>query len=286
MNNLLIQLTGALVLLAAIGWGYTHWVRRHADGIEAKLLLMLLILTLTGGFIGSVGWWIDDTNAFSWDLPPLASRMLGAAGWAFGAAALMALRRPVETRIRLILLMLSLYLVPLAGAIVAFHLDRFDFSAPIAYAFFGIVIAMIVPTLWFLFRRPVIIADSAWEVAPPTVSTRNWLAFVALVTGVWAIALFVSDRGPVASVWVWPGDLLTSRLIAVMLLTIAAACAASVRAAGAARMTLAVMMVYGFGVVLAGLLNLAAGKPVPALYTLSFAGIGMVSAFLFNRQAS
>ena len=68
--------------------------------------------------------------------------------------------------------------------------------------------------------------------------------------------------------------------------TSAAAGAASVRAVGAARMTQAVMMVYWFGVWLAGLLNLAAGKPVPALYTLSFAGIGLVSAFLFNRQAS
>lgn len=285
MNNLLIQLTGAIVLLAAIGWGYWHWVRPQSAGVEAKLLLLLLILTFSGGLIGSVGWWIDDPNAFSWDLPPLASRMLGAAGWAFGAAALVALWRPVEARLRLVLLMLAIYLGPLAVAIIVFHLDRFDFSAPITYAFFIIVISMVGSTLWFLYRRPVVMTNSAQELAPPSGTVRIWLVLVALVTGAWGIALFVSASGPVALVWVWPGDLLTSRLIAVMLLTIAATGAASVRSASAAQMTLVVMMVYGFGVVLAGLLNSAAGKPVPVLYVLGFAGIGILSALFFNRQA-
>lgn len=285
MNNLLIQLAGALVLLAAIGWGYWHWVRPQAVGSEAILLLLLLILTLSGGLIGSVGWWMDDPNAFSWDLPPLASRMLGAAGWAFGAAALLALRHPVETRLRLVLLMLAIYLVPLAVAIIVFHLDRFDFSAPITYAFFIIVISMVVSTLWFLYRRPVIMTTSAQELAPPSRTIRFWLVLVAIVTGAWGTALFVSASGPVAPVWVWPGDLLTSRLIAVMLLTIAAICAASVRSASATQMTLVVIIVYGFGVVFAGLLNSAAGKPVPMLYVLGFAGIGILSAFFFNRQA-
>ena len=41
------------------------------------------------------------------------------------------------------------------------------------------------------------------------------------------IRTWVTDSGPVPFVWVWPGDLLTSRLIGVMLLTIAVGAATS-----------------------------------------------------------
>lgn len=87
--------------------------------------------------------------------------------------------------------------------------------------------------------------------------------------------------------WVWPGDLLTSRLIAVMLLTIAAASLYSMRSASAAAVTLAFIAVYGLCAAVAGLLNSAAAKPVPALYMLALGGIAVVSAALFvaARQA-
>jgi hypothetical protein len=284
LNNLLIQITGAAVLIAAIGWGYWAWVRPHNVSAEAKALLALIIMTAAGGLIGSTGWWTDNPNAFSWDLPPLASRMLGAAGMSFGVVAVMALRRPTHTRLQLILLMLFVYLVPLAVAIVLFHLDRFDPNAPITYAFFTVVGMMVLPTMWFLWRRPAVLPDEAKDTAPPHPLVSIWLICVGIVTALWGLVLFITDNGPVAGVWVWPGDLLTSRLIAVMLLTVAAACFYSKRYDSAARMTLAIMIVYGFGAVIAGLINLTVGRPEPALYVRALGAIAIVSAVLLFRR--
>jgi hypothetical protein len=281
MNNLVVQVAGVLALVAAIGFGYWRWIRPHRASTEVNMLLGLVMMTAAGGLIGSTGWWTDNPNSFSWDLPPLASRLLGAAGIAFSVAAVMAMRRPTATRLRLIMLMLTVYLVPLALAIVAFHLDRFNWSMPITYAFFAIVTAMAVPALWFVARRPVVLADRGYEATTPGQATRLWFVLVALSTGIWGAALFLTDSGPLGPVWVWPGDLLTSRLIAVMLLTIAAACLYSIRSASAAAVTLAIIAVYGLGAAVAGLLNIAAEKPVPALYVLALGGIGAVSAGMF-----
>jgi len=53
-------------------------------------MLLLSVLTLVGGLLGSTGWWIDDSRSFSWNLPPLASRMLAPSCFAFGVATLAA----------------------------------------------------------------------------------------------------------------------------------------------------------------------------------------------------
>jgi hypothetical protein len=60
---------------------------------------------------------------------------------------------------------------------------------------------------------------------------------------------------------VWPGDILTSRLIAVMLLTIAVGAVYALRYADVSRVMLGVIAVYGFGVMLANLWNILAAKP-------------------------
>ncbi|MBE7528911.1 MAG: hypothetical protein HND44_20240 [Chloroflexi bacterium] len=112
----------------------------------------IVILTGVGGFVGAFGWWFDVRASFSWDLPPLASRMLAAAAWAFAVGCWQALARPSLPRLRLIIIMLFVYLTPLAAAIVLFHLDRFDWTAPITYAFFVIVLGMVALTIWHLFH--------------------------------------------------------------------------------------------------------------------------------------
>lgn len=284
MFDLTTQLLGALALIGVLAFGYWRLIRPYPFGFESKALLALVLLTMVGGLLGSTGWWTDNPSAFSWDLPPLASRLLGAAGWAFGAASMMALHRPTSLRVQLVLVMIVVYLVPLALAIIAFHLDRFDLTAPITPAFFFIVALMVVPALYFLARRPPLPAASPGELAAPAPPTRAWLTACAVVTGVWGALLLLTDSGPVTVIWVWPGDLLTSRLIAVMLLTIAAACLYSRRTADAARMTLVTMVIYGVGAVLAGLLNAAAGKPVPVAYVAVLGGIGIVSLILFFRR--
>src|SRR5690606_17616664 len=100
-----------------------------------------------------------------------------------------------------ILLLLFVYLVPLTIAILLFHLDRFDFSAPITYAFFAIVIPMDIATVWYLLRQPPIIDDDERDTLPASVVTQVWLPIVATITGVWGMALFVTDNGPISLLW-------------------------------------------------------------------------------------
>ncbi len=144
--------------------------------------------------------------------------------------------------------------------------------------------ALVVPTLWYLVRRPVVITESRSTI-PPNQPIRLWLIVVAIVTALWGIALFITDSGPINLIWVWPGDLLTSRLIGVMLLTIATAAFYSLQNADIVRVTLVVMIVYGFGAALANLWSITAGKPVQPLYLLVFGLMGLISLVMF-RNAS
>ena len=93
MIDFLIQLFGLILLLTGMGFGYWRWVRPREPGLTwpARGLLMLTIMTLMGGFIGSPFWWADEARSFSWDTPPLASRMLAAAGWSFVVVCYLAL---------------------------------------------------------------------------------------------------------------------------------------------------------------------------------------------------
>lgn len=281
--DILVQLLGLLLLGGGVFLGYRRWVQARADSGAARALLLLLVLTLMGGFIGAFGWWLDDPRTFSWDLPPLASRMLAAAGWAFAAATLMTLQNPRPGRVRLFLLLLAVYLAPLALAIVFGHLDRFDWSAPITYAFFAIVLLMTLPALFFLLRTPAI-PGMADDDVPSDAPVRGFLLGAAALMAVWGGALFVTDSGGSDLIWVWPGDLLTSRLIAVMLLAIAAGAAYSARHADRARVMLVMLVVYGLGVMAANLANLLADRPVKWSYVLAFLGLALLAALLRWRQ--
>jgi hypothetical protein len=91
------------------------------------------------------------------------------------------------------------------------------------------------------------------------------------------LALFVTDRGFSPLIWAWPGDLLTSRLIAVMLLTIAAGVIVSRARADLARVTLLATIVYGLGLGAASLWGLVLGQPLRPAYAIVFICIGAVS---------
>ncbi|MBX3059821.1 MAG: hypothetical protein KF770_25495 [Anaerolineae bacterium] len=281
MPQLFLQTLGLLVLILGVALGYWRWIRPYHGQISRhqQSLLLLIILTGVGGFVGAFGWWFDVRASFSWDLLPLASRMLAAAAWAFAVGCWLALARPSLPRLRLIIIMLFIYLAPLAAAIVLFHLGRFDWAAPITYAFFGIVLPMVALTIWHLFHPTGIIVVAHDE--PVREWGRGWLWATAVLTSMWGLALFLTDAGPSDLVWVWPGDLLTSRLIAVMLWTLTAAAVYSLRSADAMRVTLAVIMTYGIGVVAANLWNPAALKP---LYTLSFALLAVGSLIFLWRS--
>jgi hypothetical protein len=288
--DLLLQSAGLVLLAGGLGVGYWRWIRPHAASLDlqGKGLLLLILLTLMGGFIGSPFWWADAAWSFAWDVPPLASRMLASAGWSFCLVCVLALQRPSYRRVRLVLLLLFTYLTPLALAILLFHLDRFDPSAPITYAFFAIVGPMVAATLWYLLRQPGIIQDELRDAEPSSPLVRNWLALMAVVTALWGLALFATDNGPSALIWVWPGDLLSSRLIGVMLLAIAVGSIYSLRYADGARQMLAMTVTYGLGLAVGSLWNALAGKPVAISYAIVFGLIFLVSGalLLMRRQAS
>ena len=287
--NLLLQIFGLVLLGLGLIVGYWRWIRPRREHLDrwGQGLFLLVILTLMGGFIGSPFWWADEPLSFSWDLPLLASRMLASEGFSFVVVCWLVLERPGDRRLRLVLLLLFIYLAPLAVAAPLFHLDRFDWAAPITYAFFGIVLTMVFSTLFFLLRQPKASADSPADLAQPSGLTQRWMALVALITGLWGLALFATDAGPSDLIWVWPGDLLTSRLIGVMLLTIAIGSLYAARAQTTVKPMLAMTSVYGLGLSLASLWMGLLGKPVKMSYAVVFGVLFVVSALIliFERRA-
>ena len=272
MRDFLLQLIGLFCLAVALGAGYWLFRRRYPARLSGAQqgILLLTLLTLGGGFIGAIPWWLDVTYSFAWDLPPLASRLLAAAGWAFALACGLVLRHPTQRHLRLLMLMLVVYLAPLALAILLFHLDRFDPSAPITYAFFVVVGVILLPALWFCWRPVGLVAESQVDQRLPKRAVQGWLGLVALWLGLWGLALFVTHQGPSPLIWLWPQDLLASRLIGVMLLTLTLAALYSLRSATLARTTLATMLLYGVGGVAAAFWNILASKPIPVAYVSAF----------------
>ena len=178
----------------------------------------------------------------------------------------------------------AVYLAPLLVTAPLFHLDLFDTAAPITYVFFALVLTMTVAALWYLFKQPVIVPNEPADSLAPTALVARWLGLVAAVTALWGFALFVTDNGFSGLIWVWPGDILTSRLIAVMLLTIAVGAVYALRYADVSRVMLGVIAVYGFGVMLANLWNILAAKPVNPSYVAAFGIMFLVSATLLIAE--
>jgi hypothetical protein len=284
-----LQLVGLGLLFAGVAAVWIFNVRRGIDlsAPAQKLYLLLAAFTIVGGFVGSTAWWIDHPASFAWDLPPLASRLLAAAALAFGVSGFAVLLAPTRAHVRYHALMIAIYLAPLAVMILLVHLDRFDLSAPITPAFFAVVVPMVLASQWLLAFPVGLVGDPSGIEAPPP-AVVSLLRVVAIVFGIWGVALFVTDQGPWARLWVWPDDLLTSRLIAVMPLTLAATAIASMRSSLLAHTTLILIAVYGVAGSVAGLLNAAAGKPVPLLYVAAFAvfGVAAVAFLLRGRRAT
>src|SRR5579883_2781028 len=225
MSDLVLQILGGLLLVITVAAGWFWWVRPRTRSLSpyAAGLYVLIVLTLLGGLIGAPAWWFAPERSFSWRLPALAGRMLASAGVAFGVAGVLTLARPDVRRVRLFLAMLATYLLPLVAAILLFHLNRFNFSAGITYGFFVIAVGMSLACAVYLLRQPALEPAAPGAVRRPPALVAAWLLLVAAVAGAWGLALFVPAHGSAAWLWLWPGDLLTSRLIGVMLLTLAVA---------------------------------------------------------------
>lgn len=266
-----------VLLLACLAAGLRYWGSRDLGPAGAGWVAkFVLISTTIGGLLGAPFWWLDLPPSFAWDLPPVASRMLAAAAFAFGVTGLMMLQRPSPARTRLYLILIVAYLVPLALVAVLFHLDRFDFAIPVTYGFFSVVVILSVGALLAL-SRP---AGAASPGTPPSATVAVWLYVGGILLGLWGIALFLVPTTTFPLVFNWAKDPLSSRLIAAMLFTIATALLLSRHDAGRARLALVFAGTYGVGVVAACLMNAAANLPVPPLYASGFALVAVVSLLL------
>ncbi len=285
MVDLMLQLLALVILLGGIGFGYWLWARPYMAGADpwGKGLLMLLVVTGVGGFLGSPFWWFDFPQSFSWDLPPLASRLLASASLAFGVGCYLCLQHPTVRRVRRILLLTVIYLMPLVVAVLLFHLDRFNFAASITYGFFVLAVGIGITATVYLFRQPVIISDEPRDSLRASGLTKGWLILVGVLLGAWGLALFITDSGPSDLIWVWPGDLLTSRLIAVMLLAIAVTAFYSIQSKDTALLLLRILIVYGVGVVIAVFWNPAAIK---ILYVSVFGLLAVISYLIYVNERS
>jgi hypothetical protein len=87
-------------------------------------------------------------------------------------------------------------------------------------------------------------------------------------------------------IWAWPGDLLSSRLIAVMLLTIAVGALYSFRYAGTANMMLVMIIVYSLGITIASVWNALYALPIKPFYAAVFGVIFLVSTILLLSNRS
>lgn len=277
MASTLLTLLAAALLIAGAAWGYRTWAAPNLVGAStpAKVLLGVMVVTVMVA-IGVPFWWLDLDQSFSWDLPPLASRMLAAAGLSFVVLGILVLRHPSHRRVRLVLVLLEVYLAPLSIAMAAFHIDRFDFGKLISYGFLVIAFGMTIVATYFLIRQPEIVADDDRDLAPSSIASRVVLALIAATTFAWGVALFVTDDGPSALVWAWPGDLLSSRLIGVMLLAIGAGCVYAFARADTARLMEITTVVYAVGLASASLWNAVLAKPIKPAYVGVFAVIAVV----------
>jgi hypothetical protein len=282
----MLVLLALLILLASIGLGYVVWIRPIESRLDlrSKGALLFIVLTVFGAFWGALPWWFDDESSFAWDLPPLASRMLGAAGFTFVVAALFTLFRPNYDKLRLMLAMIAVYMLPLAVAILAFHLDRFDFSEPVVWGFFPLVAIMCGVVSFFLLNTPSVGLASTPTASETHALSKVWFLAVAAVTVLWGLALFVTDEGFSSEIWAWPGDLLSSRLISVMLLTLATVALYAVLHPSTTAMALAVTATYGLLGALANIWQDFLGKPVKYEYVGVLAIIGVVSVMLLLRH--
>ncbi len=273
----------ATFILSPLGWAWAYWkwVRPHRSlGSQTQGLLLLLTVTFVGGFWGPFFWWFPQLGIFGWKLPLLASRMLSGAGWAFALVTLAALQLPSASRVRFALVWIAVYVWPIAVIAPLAHLDRFDFSKAIVVAFFVIVACLAIASAWFLARQP-------WQLPatePTTDRTHRvvagWLLMVATVTAPWGLALFATDKGFADAIWVWPGDALTTRLIAVMLLAIAVGAWLARGSADLSRVMLGALSVYGVTAVVANLVNAFAARPYKIVYVVVFAGVALGSIVL------
>ncbi len=264
-----VQVIGLAVLILGMALGEGVLQRRMPLAGAARQARALALMAGVGGLVGACAWWQNLSYAFAWALPPVAARFLAVAAVAFGVTALRAAWIGSVGHLRMIAVMLVVYLGPLAGAAVLLHLDRFDPLAPITYGFFAVVVSMVIAATLALLRLP----DGVRGL------TSGMLGLVGLLAGLWGLVLFIWPAGPWPLIWPWPQDPLTTRLIAAMFMTVAAACHFA-ESPGERRTAYILCFIYGVGISLVVTLALWLGKPASLAYLSKPASLAYLMTYL------
>ena len=272
-----VQVTGLVLLVLGLVIGEGLLQRRMALTGAMRQARVLALMAGIGGLVGATAWAQNLPYAFAWVLPPVAARFLAVAAVAFGVVALRAAWIGSVGHLRLIAVMLLVYLGPLAGAVVLLHLDRFDTTSPVTYTFFIIVVGMVFAAMLAMIRLPY---DERGL-------SSGMLGLVGSLAGLWGLVLFLWPTGPWPLLWPWPQDPLTTRLIAAMFLTVAAACHFA-EGRGERRTAYILCLIYGAGIALVISLALWLGKPGSWAYLLfwAFVAIEAVRGLVSERAAS
>jgi hypothetical protein len=266
----------APMLMAIAGYAaHRRWREAEVGGAFARSVLIVLTI---GGALGAPLWWAGAPSAFPWVLPPLAGRMLGAAGIAFAVLGVRVLERPTPARIGLHGIAAEVYLAPLVVAILALHLDRFDWSRPVIWGFFAIATFLVAGSARLVHRNR--------AAMPPEPVVAAVLLVAGAVYAVTAVALFFVPTTPMPAFFPWASDPLTSRLIAVMPATLAAACVLAARDRSLVVDVGLFALVYGVGVTIALMMLVAAGKPLLSAYLAVFGLGGLAGAWVAWRTSS
>ncbi len=239
--------------------------RSPRQGAERQARATILAAAL-GGLVGAPAWWQNLPQAFPWPLPGLAAEYLAVAGLAFALGFAMILWTGTIAALRLGAWMLLVCLAPLSVAIYGWHLARFDLSAPVTWAFATVVALLILGATNALLRL-----NSNERGLSGPIDTA-----IGTVAGLWGLVLFAWPEGPLTQIWPWPGDPLTTRLIAASFLSVASAGWLS-EGRAERRIALWIAAFHGAGIAAATGWTLATIGTGPILYLIVWAGIALAA---------
>lgn len=163
---------------------------------------------------------------FAWTIqPPLTAAFLGAGYWAVTIAAVLAIRQPEWTKVRIVLpvVISGATLILLATLL---HLDRFHLDSPIltakleAWAWLVLYIALIPLIIWGVWQQ----RREAGITLPRQTSLTAWLRLLMGITGpvmvLLGIGLFVFPLEVSSALWSWTLTPLTGRMTGAWLVAI------------------------------------------------------------------
>ena len=237
---------------------------------------MVAAAVFAGGLWGAPAWWFGAEGSFPIALDPQTGRFLAAAAAVFALAALITLIRPTRQRMRYLMMMLLLYLGPLAAALIVWHREALDWSEPAAWGF-ALAMVLLIPGALLGLLLPAGLCKAV-DVRPPSRGARMILGLAGLGAWAWGLGLYILPAGPLPELWLWQGDPLVSRLMASGLFALAGAALIGAFAGRHSATALFLVILWGAGLALAVQPEYQAGDPLPWVWVGVWAGLAVLAA--------